>query len=139
MQELYHSLLQDLKEIGLKEPFHLDLRPYSKVYYGFYLPQKDTIVIYIYKDAQCTEMYDYKSLLLTLVHEAVHCKQWKDPSFVRLKGVMHDPKWYALYDKYSRRATDLLDRRQEMNRREQTRVLPPKDCKKSPRCSLPRS
>lgn len=108
MEELYHRLMKDLSSIGLNESFTLKLKPYSKTFYGRYDPNKNTITLYVYEDEGCSKLFPYKELLLTLIHEAVHCIQWHDESFVRVKGIMHDAEFYRIYNKYKVRAEALL-------------------------------
>lgn len=108
VMELYHKLLQDVRKCGIMEDFTLELKPYSKTYYGRYDPNKNKITVYIYSDKECTELMDYKDLLFTVIHEAVHCIQWHDESFVRVRGVMHDAEFYRLYSEYEDRAKALL-------------------------------
>ena len=40
MQELYHRLKTDLRNIGIREDFELELKPYSKTFYGRYDPNR---------------------------------------------------------------------------------------------------
>ena len=107
MQELETQLRKDLSKIGLNVDFNLSLRPYSKSYYGRYDVSKSTIILYVQKTHK-GEMYSYEDLLLTTIHEAIHCKQWHDPNFKRLKGVMHDIEFKRLYTMYSNRARALI-------------------------------
>ena len=108
MQELYHKLLGDMKRVGLPTDFTLELKPYSKTYYGRYNPNLDRVTVYIYEDKECTKLTDYEELLLTSIHEAVHHVQWKDKSFVRRRGVMHDADFHRLYNMYAERAKSIL-------------------------------
>lgn len=108
MQDLYHRLKHDLRNIGIKEDFELELKPYSKTFYGRYDPNRNTVTLYVYEDSSCTRFIPYKELFLTLVHEAVHCIQWHDKSFVRVKGVMHNEEFHRLYNYYKLRAESLL-------------------------------
>ena len=104
MQELYHRLLSDLKQVGIKPSFTLELRPYSKTYYGRYDPNLDKVTVYLYEDKARTKLTKYEELLLTTIHEAVHAIQWHDKSFVRRKGVMHNADFHRLYNMYAERA-----------------------------------
>lgn len=108
MQDLYHRLKHDLRNIGIKEDFELELKPYSKTFYGRYDPNRNTIILYVYEDSSCTRFIPYKELFLTLVHESIHCIQWHDKSFVRVKGVMHNEEFHRLYNYYKLRAESLL-------------------------------
>ena len=103
MQELEMRLRNDLSKVGLDDDFTLSLRPYSKSYFGRYDIATSTIILYVYKTPK-GEMYPYEELLLTTIHEAIHCKQWHDPNYKRVKGVMHDLEFKRLYAMYSNRA-----------------------------------
>ena len=107
-------LLHDLRLIGIAVPFNLDLRGYSKYYYGRYNPNTNTVIVYPYKTVG-GELYSYKDILKTAIHECVHCIQWQDPNFVRYKGVMHDAQFKSLYNKYVDRAKALLMFREVLN------------------------
>ena len=48
----------------------------------------------------------YASILETAIHELCHHIQYTDGSFVRIKGVMHDPQFWRLYNHYIDRATE---------------------------------
>lgn len=108
MKELHHRLLSDLRRVGITVSFDLVLRPYSKTYFGRYDPNKNEVTLYVYEDKACTRETKYEELLLTLIHEAIHCIQWHDKSFVRIKGVMHNAEFYRLYGMYSDRAKSIL-------------------------------
>lgn len=96
-------LRNDLSKIGLDVKFSLSIRPYSKSYFGRYDINSNTIILYVQKTPN-GEMYPYSELLLTTVHEAVHCAQWSDPNYKRVKGIMHDTEFKRLYSVYSNRA-----------------------------------
>lgn len=103
MQELETRLRNDLSKIGLDVEFTLSLRPYSKSYFGRYDINTSTVIVYVQKTPN-GEMYSYEELLLTTIHEAIHCKQWHDPKYKRVRGVMHDLEFKRLYALYSNRA-----------------------------------
>lgn len=103
MQELEEKLRYDLSKIGLEVDFTLSLRPYSKSYFGRYDISTSTIILYVLKTPK-GEMYSYEDLLLTTIHEAIHCKQWHDPKYKRIRGVMHDLEFKRLYALYANRA-----------------------------------
>ena len=103
MQELETQLRNDLSKIGLDVEFNLSLRKYSKSYYGRYDVVTSTIIVYVHKNPN-GDMYSYEDILLTTIHEAIHCKQWHDPNYKRLRGVMHDTEFKRLYALYSNRA-----------------------------------
>lgn len=108
MQELYDMLMGDLKAIGIKADFNLVIKPYSKTLYGRYNPNNHTVILYVYRDSQCTKLFPYKNLLFTAIHECVHHIQWSDEDFVRLKGVMHNAEFYQLFEQYTNMAKALL-------------------------------
>lgn len=108
MRELHHRLLSDLRRIGITEIFDLELRQFSKTYYGRYDPNINKVTLYVYEDKKCSTMIKYEELFLTLIHEVIHCMQWHDKSFVRRKGVMHDAEFFQLYNMYSDRAKSFL-------------------------------
>ena len=103
MQELEMSLRNDLLKIGLDVDFNLSIRPYSKSYFGRYDVKSNTIILYVQKTPN-GDMYPYCDLLLTVVHEAVHCVQWSNPKYERVKGIMHNAEFKKLYAVYSNRA-----------------------------------
>lgn len=103
MQELEKQLREDLSKIGLNVEFNLLLKPYSKTYFGRYDVKSSTIILYV-NETPKGKRYPYLDLLLTVVHEAIHCLQWHDPKFKRVRGVMHDVEFKKLYEKYSSRA-----------------------------------
>ena len=98
-EELRDKLLNDLNTLGIKDTdFDLVLRGYSKTMYGSYSPYNNRIVLYVYMDSNYTYEYPYISLFETFLHEVVHYLQYKDPDFVRLKGVMHNPDFYNTFN-----------------------------------------
>ena len=108
MQDLYHRLIRDMKAVGIPTDFTLELKPYSKTYFGRYDPNSNKVTVYVYEDKSCTRMMSYEEILLTSIHEAVHSIQWNDKSFVRRKGVMHNAEFYRLYNSYSDKAKSML-------------------------------
>ena len=108
VRELHHRLLSDLRKVGITVSFDLELKPYSKTYYGRYDPNTNKVTLYVYEDKECSKMIQYEDLLQTLVHESIHCLQWSSKSFVRRKGVMHDAEFFRLFNKYSDRAKSIL-------------------------------
>lgn len=103
MQELEKRLREDLIKIGLVEDFTLSLRPYSKTYFGRYDISSSTVIVYVNKTESGTP-YSYEELLLTTIHEVIHCKQWHDKNHKRVRGVMHDTEFKRLYAMYADRA-----------------------------------
>lgn len=108
-------ILEDLYTIGLPVTFDLSLKPYSKTFYGKYVIPDNRVLLYVYTDKGCTIPFSYLDLLLIAIHEGVHAIQWHDPYYIRVKGVMHDSKFWELYNKYSDRAKALILLR-EVNR-----------------------
>lgn len=108
MQELHHRLLTDLQKVGINENFSLELRPYSKTYFGRYDPNINKVILYVYEDKSCTRYLKYEDLFMTLIHEAIHCIQWHDKSFVRRRGVMHDAEFHRLFNEYKDKAKSIL-------------------------------
>ncbi|MGL5913255.1 MAG: hypothetical protein ACRCZB_03745 [Bacteroidales bacterium] len=108
MQELHNKLMRDLRIIGIRVKFDLELKPYSKSYYGRYNPNSNKVTLYAYEDPRLTTLIDYEELLTTLVHESIHCMQWQDENFVRVKGVMHNLEFHRLLECYSKRVRALM-------------------------------
>ena len=108
---LKFKILSDLKNIGIKCDFDLVIRPYSKTMYGYYSPKHRRVVIYLYRDLDCKNEYNYMDLVKTSLHEVVHHLQWKDPSFIRLKGIMHNTNFYIMYNYYLKKLDVLLRER----------------------------
>lgn len=106
--QLYHRLLKDLRSVGIKQQFTLDIRGYCQDYFGKYDPNTNKVILYPFEDRGCKIMYSYEELLLTTLHEAIHCMQWQDPKFVRYKNVMHDSQFYSLYNHYEDKIKSLL-------------------------------
>lgn len=98
--DLQDRLISDVACLGLDLDFDLELRPYSKNYFGVYNPNNDKIVLYVYQDRNKKHLYPYWTILSSFIHEIVHYIQWNDPNFVRNKGVMHDTQFYGLYNSY---------------------------------------
>lgn len=102
MTDLEKRLRTDLIKIGLVEDFTLSLRPYSKTYFGRYDVSTSTVILYVNQENGTP--YPYKDLLMTTIHEVIHCKQWHSSSYKRVRGVMHDAEFKRLYNMYSNRA-----------------------------------
>lgn len=109
-EELKTRLLFDLSQINLPvNEVDLFIRPFSKTYYGRYFPvynDKETrpkIYIYPYENNK-GDLIDYSTILQTSIHELCHHIQYTSGSFVRSKGVMHDPQFWKLYNYYVERA-----------------------------------
>lgn len=108
MQDLYHRLLSDMVSIGIPTDFTLELKGFSKTYFGRYDPNSNKVTVYVCENKSCTKRYSYEDILLTCIHEAVHAIQWHDKSFVRRRGVMHNADFYRIYNMYSDKAKSLL-------------------------------
>lgn len=117
MQDLYHRLLRDMNAIGIPTSFTLELKGFSKTYFGRYDPNSDKVTVYVFENKSCTKRYEYQDILLTCIHEAVHAIQWHDKSFVRRRGVMHNADFYRLYNMYADKAKSILLLREVRNDR----------------------
>lgn len=109
-EELKTRLLFDLSQVNLPvDEVDLFIRPFSKTYYGRYFPvynDKETrpkIYIYPYENTD-GDLMDYDVILQTAIHEFCHHIQYTSGSFIRNKGVMHDPQFWKLYNHYVDRA-----------------------------------
>lgn len=109
--ELLNSLIYNSHEIGLPVvDVDIFIRPYSKTFLGRYFPvsnkSKEKAKIYIYPYKTVNSLMDYSIIFETLVHEMCHHIQYKDPNFVRIKGVMHNPAFWNLYNYYIEKSKD---------------------------------
>jgi hypothetical protein len=87
-----------MKKLGVDtNSFTLVLRPYSKYLFGRYILKKKAIYLYVYRDKDLKNMFSFKELLLTALHEYVHHYQWTH-YVVRVKGIMHDQEFYDIYN-----------------------------------------
>ena len=107
-KQLHDRLLSDINLLGIKLNFELELKPYSKTYFGRFNPNTNKITLYIYEDSKCTKLYPYLELLDTLIHEFTHWVQYSDPKFKRYKGVMHDSKFMVLFKYFKDRLHSIL-------------------------------
>jgi hypothetical protein len=107
VRELHDQLVNDIRKLGIKVDFELVLKNYSKSFYGRYDPNTNKVILYVYQDENCIRPYPYRELLLTVVHECCHCIQWHSPSYVRVRGVMHDRGFSELFNYYSDKANAL--------------------------------
>ena len=108
LQELKCLLLDYLQKIGIQTEFNLELKEYSKSFYGRYNPNNNTVILYVFQDNSLNTSYRVWDLLKTLIHEVCHCEQWNDPKFVRHRGVMHNTDFWRRYNKYVSIARELL-------------------------------
>lgn len=99
---LLRKLKRDLEDLGLPyKEVVLVIRPFSKTYYGRYYPSDTKPKIYLYPYAnKCGALDNYDLILSTVIHELVHHIQYTDPNFDRIKGVMHDAKFWEIYNYY---------------------------------------
>lgn len=112
---LITKILKDLKLLGLspsKLKYDLRFKNYSSCYYGKYLrPRNDEylpkVFIYLYKDPYNKELFEYKDLISTVIHEICHHLQWSNPDFVRVKGVMHNKEFWDLWNEYMNKYYEL--------------------------------
>lgn len=111
-EELQHRLVSDLQKLRLPvEEFNVVIRPYSKSFYGRYFPEYEgkiaEVRIYPYKYKKMKVMFSYSTVLYHTIHEVCHHLQYTNPNYVRRKGVMHDPQFYSLLERYTNRAVDM--------------------------------
>lgn len=111
--ELKNRLLCDLKLLNLPvDEVDLEFRPFSKTYYGNYFPSCDEeitprIWIYPYSNTVGNTL-PYSKILETGIHEMCHHIQYTNPNFKRIKGQMHDPQFWKLYNHYMNKAENIL-------------------------------
>lgn len=96
---LRRRLIADLRAMGLSTDCELVLRPYSKTMWGYYDPNTDRLIIYVYSDRNCKALIQYETLFKVFLHELVHSLQWKSSKWKRLAGVMHDAEFYVILNK----------------------------------------
>lgn len=111
-EELYDRLIADLTKLKLPvEEFELVIRPYSKTLYGrYFLSYEDKpaeVRIYPYRTKNMKVMFSYSTILYHTIHEVCHHIQFTNPSYVRKKGVMHDPEFHRLLNRYVDKADEL--------------------------------
>lgn len=110
LDEIKSHLEHDLKSIGLPVE-EVDIKfsnRYSKTYFALYYPKYNSrephIRIYPYSSPDASSIYHYNNLLDTAIHEMCHHLQFRDPLYVRVKGVVHNEEFWELYGKYRNRA-----------------------------------
>ena len=112
-EQLKERIITDLTNLRIPiDEVNLLIRPYSKTYYGRYFPSakeevKPRLFIYPYKNTK-GDLFSYEEILDTCIHEMVHHIQYTSPGFIRVKGVMHNPNFWKLYNRYSKRAKEFL-------------------------------
>lgn len=106
MNPIYTRLIDDINTLGLPIDFLLTLKDFSKYYYARYVVESSNIILYT-KDEEGNQL-PYSELLTHVIHEAIHHYQWKhDPKFIRLKGIMHNSKFWELNNYYVNKALEL--------------------------------
>lgn len=111
-EELQHRLFTDLQKLKLPvDEFDIVIRPYSKTFYGRYFPEYNgkiaEVRVYPYKFKKPKVMFNYSTVLYHTIHEVCHHLQYTNPNYTRKKGVMHDPQFYNLLNRYVNRAVDM--------------------------------
>jgi len=106
-QEFYKKLLSDLKKLGIPKKFNLVLKDYSKNFFGRYNPNNKNLTLYVYPYKKGVYMYPYEELFKTFIHEVVHSIQHNNPSFIRIKGVMHNEEFHTLYNELIQKSYEL--------------------------------
>lgn len=107
---LQNRIVNDLITIGVPISFELIVKDYSKSFYGCYRPNTNRVYLYYYEDEECSTPYSYEHLFKIAVHESVHAMQWNDPNYVRVRGVMHNEEFRALFEHYMCLAKELVFR-----------------------------
>jgi len=106
-RKLYKKLLSDLEKLGIPQNFNLILKDYSKNFLGRYNPNNKNLILYVYPYKKGVYMYPYEELYKTFIHEVVHSIQHNNPSFIRVKGIMHNKEFYKIYDDIIQKSYDL--------------------------------
>lgn len=102
-KELFCRLTKDLSRINMPvDEVEISIRPYSKTYYGRYFPKSSRLFIYPYADDNL--FMSYEKILINTIHEMCHHIQYTDPNFIRIRGIMHNPQFWRLYNHYISRA-----------------------------------
>lgn len=71
---------------------------YCKSYYGTYRGDLKRVTLYVTTIEG--NFYPLSRLLLTLFHEISHHDEYQDKDFKRVKGVMHSPRFYEIFNSY---------------------------------------
>lgn len=99
LPKLKIDLMRAIRALGLPSDFYLELRGYSKAYNGLYYPTEKKVVLYV--RSSYGKLYNWRRLMSTLIHEAVHHYQFAhDPKYTRVKGTMHNKDFKELYEEY---------------------------------------
>ena len=96
--KLLETIYEELKGIGLPTDVDIKLRGYSKSYFGTYDPNTKRIIVYILDEEG--NVYPKEEYMDTIIHEMIHHYQWQHTDYQRVKGVMHNPQFYKLFNKY---------------------------------------
>lgn len=103
---LERNIYEVLEKLGLPTDVTLDLRGYSKTYYGRYDIENQVITLYVLEED--STYLPYEKILQTAIHEAIHHFQHtKDKAFVRVHGVMHNQAFLKLEEKLYKRLKTL--------------------------------
>ena len=103
---LERNIYEVLEKLGLPTDVTLDLRGYSKTYYGRYDIENQVITLYVLEEDNT--YLPYEKILQTAIHEAIHHFQHtKDKAFVRVHGVMHNQAFLKLEEKLYKRLKTL--------------------------------
>lgn len=105
---LKKKLIRDIKTLGIETDFDLELRGYSACRWGYYAPLDRKIVLYPYLSKRLTFRRNYYDLYMSLLHETVHHLQYKDPSFTRFYGVMHDDSFWSMFNAHKALADESI-------------------------------
>ena len=107
LEVLKDRLLKDLYKLDLPVgEVNVELRPYSKTYYGNYFPDDARVWLYPYSDEEGRYL-SYNKILETGIHEMCHHIQHNDSNYNRKNGVMHDIDFWGLYNFYIAKAKNL--------------------------------
>lgn len=89
---LKEALTYDLEKLGIPTDFDLCLKGYSKLYKGRYNPNNKKLTLFIFESLEGKKLLPYSQILRCAIHESTHHYQWyHEPSFKRIKGIMHNP------------------------------------------------
>lgn len=99
MRDLITTIIEDLETLGISiNNTQLVLKPYSKTLYACYRAKTDKIYLYVYQDEEKTKIYSYEHYLTQVIHEMCHVIQYFDPEWERKKGIMHDSKFWEMFN-----------------------------------------
>lgn len=93
-----------MKLIGIPTDFILDIRKQSKSYWGRYDPNKKEVIVYSPHDTDSTVEWWEEAV----IHESIHHYQYYHTKYTRKRGVMHDPKFKALFQTFKSKFERML-------------------------------